>query len=179
MARLGLSTPWDRYYSEVRELFKYDPEVHVVYDDESKELKLYVNNEDKADALTQLLPSTKSFGGVVLNITVVPANEINMVKATEDKAALFEKVFKGNPIVSYIKTFDYPLNFTYIVFVNEVVHYFEDNVGDINGNCNTLYQNIADDVFADVTHVGIFFCTDVPDDECGCMSLGAPVAEYP
>ena len=179
MARLRLSTPWDRYYSEVRELFKYDSEVHVVYDDEQKELKLYVDNNDKADALAQLLPSTKSFGGVVLNIMVVPANEINMVKATEGKAVLFEKVFKENPIVSYIKSFGSPLNFTYVVFVNEIVQYFADNLGDINGNYNTLYQNIADDVFADVNHAGIFFCTDVPDDECGCMSLGVPVAEYP
>lgn len=179
MARLGLSAPWERYYNEMRELFKYDPEVHIIYDNEQKELKLYVDNNDKAYALAQLLPSTKNFGGVVLAITVVHANEINMVKATDDKGTLFQNVFKGNPIVSYIKTFGDPLNFTYIVFDCTVVQYFADDIGDINGNCNTLYQNIANHVFADVNHTGIFFCTDVPDDECGCMSLGAPIAEYP
>lgn len=49
---------------------------------------------------------------------------------------------------------------TFIVFQNKVVQYWNDDLGDINGNCSTLYQTVAKDVFGDVE--GIFFCTDTP-----------------
>ena len=62
MEKLKLSPPWMTYANEVKALFREDKEVRVVYDDEEKKLKLYVDNPRKADALAQLLPAEKTFG---------------------------------------------------------------------------------------------------------------------
>ena len=40
-------------------------------------------------------------------------------------------------------------SFTYVVFEKEVVQYWNDNLGDINGLRSTLYQDLAKEIFAD------------------------------
>ena len=149
-----LSSPWVIFYNEINELFKRDPEIRVEYDNDIPEIKLFVNNLEKADALQQLLPTTKEFGGAVLKLTVVPANV-----STVSKLDLFEKAFKGNPAFSYTKSvggFSRPVG-NFVVFDSEVVQYFNDDLTDINGNCTTLYQEIAKDVFGEIP--GLYFCT--------------------
>ena len=47
---------------------------------------------------------------------------------------------------------------TYVVFVKEVVQYFNDDLGDANGVCSTLYQDIAKRLFTSTE--GVFFCTN-------------------
>ena len=49
----------------------------------------------------------------------------------------------------------------YVVFKNRVVQYWSDNLGDINGNTSTLYENIARDVFGETDNV--CFNTDTKD----------------
>ena len=71
---MKLSSPWVEFYREIEALFAQDDEVKVVYEEEKNEVKLYVENARKADALAQLLPTEKTFGNVVLKITVIPAN---------------------------------------------------------------------------------------------------------
>ena len=63
---------------------------------------------------------------------------------------------------------------TYVVFVNEVVQYFNDDLGDVYGQCSTLYQEIAKDVFGETE--GVFFCTDVEEP---VYALGKPLGEWP
>ena len=162
MASLKLSAPWIKYYREVEELFKYDPEVRVVYDEDGNMINLYVENSTKADALSQLLPTTKTFGNVELYITVIPANGWTHTQAIPTKD-LFSVAFNGNPILSFIATVPIMNSITYVVFINKVVQYYNDDLGDVYGNCSTLYQTIADDVF-DVKD-GIYFCTDIPGAE--------------
>lgn len=172
---VGLSTPWVEFYKKVDFLFKDDPEVRVEYDERMhfgvKELKLYVENEEKAFALSKLLPAEKTFGNMKMKITVLPANH------EDSLPELFEKAFRGNPALSYIQNvelFETPVS--YIVFKNRVVQYFADNLGDANGNRSTLYQDIANDVFE--SRNGIFFCTDVPGTN-GIGSLGKPRGDWP
>lgn len=74
--KLNLSAPWCTYYREINELFGNDPEIKIEFDEEEPEIKMYVRNHEKADALTRLLPVTKAFGWVELKITVIPANEL-------------------------------------------------------------------------------------------------------
>lgn len=75
MARLKISAPWVLFYRKIEALFKNDPEVRVIFDDEeSCDVKLYVENAGKADALMKLLPTVKDFGNVLLTVTVIPAN---------------------------------------------------------------------------------------------------------
>ena len=74
MAIIKKSSPWVTYYREVDALFERDKEVFVVFDEENTELKLYVNNQDKAEAIRHLMPLEKKFGNVVLKIDVIPSN---------------------------------------------------------------------------------------------------------
>lgn len=168
MAMLKLSPPWIEFYHKVDTLFKEDSEVRVLYDDENKDLKLYVEDAEKADALTQLLPTEKDFGGVKLTIGVVSANKLG-----HSTLNLFQKAFKENPAVSYIRrvTGMFGFDFSYVVFMPKVVQYYTDSLNDINGMHSTLYQEIAKDVFEDVT--GVFFCTDIVE------NLGRPLGEWP
>ena len=160
MARVKLSAPWDEFYNEVNELFKYDEEVRVVFFEEQKTIKLYVDNPAKAEALQKLLPQKKEWGKVVLLIEVIPSNK---EKKTELTRSIWSVAFTGNTAVSFIYTIDgiFSNTLTYVVFVNEVVQYFNDNLGDINGNRSTLYEDIARDVFGYVD--ATFFCTDTPE----------------
>lgn len=161
MARVKLSSPWDIYYQEINELFKLDSEVNVVYDEDVNRIKLYVDNADKADALNQILPEERVFGGVTLYIEVVPPNRT----FTFSKENLFLRAFRNNGAFAYAKTVSLPFmsgGLTYVVFVNRVVQYYTDNLSDINGVTSTLYENIARDVLDETN--GVFYCTCLEDE---------------
>lgn len=172
MARLKLSPPWNEYATELSQMFKYDREVHVVYDDEAYEVKLYVDSAAKATALKTLLPEEKVFGNVKQTITIVPANGFHTPLKPEE---VFDAAFKGNAAYSFSKTihgvFDNDL--TYVVFKNRVVQYFNDNLGDIYGQRSTLYQEIAKDLFGEMK--GVYFCTDVEEP----VKISMPLGEWP
>lgn len=162
------SSPWVEFYREIEALFAQDDEVKIVYDEENNEVKLYVENARKADALTQLLPAEKIFGNVTMKVTVIPANN-----AKVSKADLIAEAFDGNPALSYVQHVDAVIGaFDYAVFQNKVVQFFDDNLSDINGNKSTLYENIAKDVFG--SDAGVFFCT-----EAGNRDLIKPLGEWP
>ena len=151
---MKLSAPWVTYYHELQALFDEDSDVEVVYDEDEPQVKLFVENQYKADALSKLLPEEKTFGNVTLKVTVIPSND-----EEESDFSLFKRAFEGNPIISdfiELELFNNPVD--YVVFRNEVVQFFNDEMGDPNGLKSTLYQDIAKDVFADKD--GIFFCTE-------------------
>ena len=154
---MKLTAPWITYYRELNELFKEDSEVRVVYYDEEKEVKLFVENAEKAEALKELLPIEVEFGEITLVITIVPAN--NSIRRSPKQVSII-KAFEGNPIVTDIEIISGVMtnDLVYIVFKKEVVQYFNDDLGDINGICSTLYQDIAKRVFKGIE--GVCFCTD-------------------
>ena len=47
---LGLISPWIDFYRQVQALFQEDDEVEVKFNEETCELKIYVENSIKADA---------------------------------------------------------------------------------------------------------------------------------
>lgn len=155
-----LSPPWVIFYREIEALFKEDPDIRITYDEIGNVITLRVNNAEKAEALSKLLPVEKIFGNVAVQIRVIPPNGVETTKAT-----LFEQAFDGNPIFSNMTTiegiFTYPIS--YVVFRKEVVQFYTDDLSDINGLRSTLYQDIAKDVFGDTD--SIFFCTDGPNKE--------------
>ena len=154
-----LAAPWVTYFRKIEALFGADPDVDVRLDEEKKVITLYVSGEDKADAIAQLLPFQKEFGNVTVQINVVPAN-----REEYQTIDLINLAFKGNPNLSYIETVDgiFSNKINYVVFKNEVVQYFNDNLNDIHGLTSTLYQDIAKDIFG--TNKDVCFCTDVPAD---------------
>ena len=156
MARLRLEPPWETYYKELNILLGKDPEIQILYDSNEQEIKIYTENEYKSNALTVLLPSEKAFGNVKLTITIIPTND-RQAKTVEYSPELFGDLFDENPCVSDIEHIVGVYEAVYIVFKKEVVQYHNDNIGDINGNCTTLYQDIAGRIF-DV-HPMVHFCT--------------------
>ncbi len=167
MEKMKLSPPWITFVNEVKALFEEDEEIKIVYDDDGYVLKLYVDDSDKAMALTKLMPEQKEFGNVVLKIQIIPANAdeygIDQV---------FAKAFDGNPVLSGVFSFDSPFGVVnYAVFEKKVVQFFNDQMDDINGNKSMLYQDIARDVFGG-DH-GIFYCTEASG------KLAKPLGEWP
>lgn len=167
MEKMKLSPPWVTFVNEVKALFQDDPEIKIVYDEDSYTLKLFVDDADKAMALSKLIPETKEFGNVVLKIEIVPANaddyEIDQI---------FNKAFEGNSALSYTAAFDSPFGkVSYAVFQKKVIQFFNDQMDDINGNKSMLFQDIAKDVFG--TDHGIFYCTEATG------NLAKPLGEWP
>ena len=177
MARFHLSPPWQIFSREVEELFKYDPQVHVVYDEAENHIKLYVDEAEKAVALARLLPEKKVFGNITVKISVVPANGTANVAVPADSINeyIFNVAFADNGAFAFAKTitgiFDH--NLTYVVFKNRVVQYFNDDLGDIYGCCSTLYQEIAKNVLGE--REGIFYCTDKEER----VGVNMPLGEWP
>jgi hypothetical protein len=170
MEKLGLSAPWTTYYKQIKALFAEDKDIKVIFDQDSCAIKLFVEDAEKADALTKLLPVEKAFGNVTVKIMVIPAN----APLAESRASLVEKAFKGNPAVSTIFSvegiFGNPIN--YVAFVPKVVQFFNDDLSDLHGNCSTLYQELAKEVIGQ--EGGIYFCTDVPTE-----NVNKPLGEWP
>lgn len=174
--RLRISPPWITYVNKLQALFDEDPQIafNVDCSSGSPSVTLATNNPEKAAALTKLLPEQKYFGNVALSVNVDCPNMSNMAFTTAKE--LFETAFKGNPVLAYVVV---PENvmyvpFTYVVFKNCVVQFFNDNLNDPHGVISTLYQDIAEEIFDDMNYPynGIAYCTDVE------RKLGAPVEEW-
>ena len=176
MAKITLAAPWTIYYRQIQALFKEDEGIKVLFNEDTGAINIYVEDTVKANALATLLPITKTFGNVTININVIPGN-VTTTSSTNDQtvSARIKQVFEGNKAVSYIKNISgvFTNDLVYIVFVKEVVQFFNDNLNDIHGLCSTLYQNLAEEVFED--HPGVCFCTDVDNN----MSIGCPLGEWP
>lgn len=155
MARIHKQSPWIEYYEQLEMLFEEDSQVRVLYDDKDYTIKLYVADADKADALQRVLPAKKEFGNVEMKVTVIPANREEPDYSCEP----ILMALMNNPIVEEIKRVSgiFSNDIIYIAFRREVVQYYNDDLGDINGNCSTLYQEIAKNVF--IPQAGVFFCT--------------------
>ena len=152
-----LSPPWIEHARKIHALFGSDPQVEVVYDPDKPEVKLLVSDAAKAQALSEILPVSKSFGNVELAITVVPPN----VEANPDFLAA---AFEGNPafkeVVHIGDVFCNPVN--YVVLSNRVVQYFNDDLGSADGVHSALYEEIARDVLEPGD--GVLFCTETDQD---------------
>lgn len=155
MENMKLSPPWVTFANEVKALFEQDKEVVVLYYDERKKLELYVKNERKADAISQLIPSEKTFGNVTIKINVVTMNQT----IEDSRLNLIKAAFAGNKAVEAIRDVDTPFGtMHYVIFEASVVQFPNDDTQDINGMKSTLYQDIAREIIGQKDNV--LFCTD-------------------
>ena len=176
--RLKISPPWITYVNKLQAIFDEDPQIafNTHFDAGSYSVTLATNNPEKAAALKWLLPEEKQFGNVILNINIDCEKVIN--KAFGSLKELFETAFYKTPVLAYGVTpegYNW-VPFTYVVFKNCVVQFFNDNLNDPHGIISTLYQDIASEIFADMPSFvggGIAYCTDVEH------KLGAPLGEWP
>lgn len=157
-SEVRLSSPWMTYLHKMEALFGEDPEIKITFDEDELVLRLLVDNNAKADALAQLLPSEHEVGNLVIKIVVIPANV-----DSPSRISLVKTAFMDNPALSRIVSaegvFTNPIH--YVVFKNKVVQYFNDNLADVYGNCSTLYQDLAAELIGGAE--GICYCTDVPE----------------
>lgn len=152
-----LSPPWIEHARKIYALFRHDPQITVVYDSDKPEVRLLVSDRAKAQALTDLLPSSKKFGNVELAITVVPPN-------VDTNPDFLTAAFKGNPafrkVVHIDDVFCNPVS--YVVLSNHVVQYFNDDLGSADGVRSALYEEIARDILE--VGGGVLFCTETDQD---------------
>lgn len=155
MKNLSVSSPWITYWQEIKALFGEDPDIKLDYDELKNIITMRVTNQDKADALTELLPAEVKFGNVVLQTVIIPANT-----GKPNKAELIERALRGNPNFSQIIHIAdaYTNPFHYVMFAGKVAQYWGDNLGDPHGNVSTLYQELAKKIFGEGE--GIFYCTE-------------------
>lgn len=167
MPNLKLISPWMEHYNKLCAFFNGDPSVTVIMDEENMDVRVLVQQSNKAEALTLLLDSEKTFGDVFLTVSVIPANTgttdtnryMKNLMSDENYAQLYSYALDDNSILSDIRRVRGVLGFDaiYIIFEKEVIQYFTDNIGDYNGVKSTLAEYIARDIFKE--HTGVFFCT--------------------
>ena len=163
MRKFDIYSPWVIFAKKMEVMFAKDPEVSVRFidsDSEVKVLELFVDTDEKAEALSKLLPLTKKFGNIEVQINIISGNI-----DTDYRAKYLEDAFKGNGAFSHTTTvseipgmkISNPI--TYCVFEKEVVQYGADDLGSESGMASTLYENLAREIFGDIG--GVYFCTDV------------------
>lgn len=151
--KVNLSSPWVLYYRKLESFFEQDPDVEVYFDEDKMCINLYVDNYRKAEALQELFPAEKVFGGVKIPINIIPSN--NEVS----KLDLLKIALEGNDAVADIETIETVFaDITYVVFEKEVVQYYADNLGDLHGVNSTLYQDLAKEIFGETDNIR--FCTN-------------------
>lgn len=160
--KLRLSPPWVVYQRQAKALFENDPDVVIetAQGKEGPEITLYVAKPLKVAALARILPECRDFGGVKCRINIVPGNGATaMPKAPEDAAELAMAAFGENGAVAEIRQVSKGLfrGIAYVAFKRAVVQFPADNLGDINGNWNGLYETVAREVCERA--YGICFCT--------------------
>lgn len=177
MASTHLAPPWVIEYRMIDQLFKYDKDVRVIYDNDEKTVSLYVEGAAKAEALAEILPNDIEFGSVQLTIKVIPANPIDINQSTvKTRQDIFADAFKDNPIVERMipcVLFERPI--LYILFRKKVVQFYTDDLSDYGGISSTLYESIAKHIFTEGID-GVFFCTSTKDLE---DELSVPLGEWP
>lgn len=172
--RLKISPPWITYTNMLEALFDADPQIAFNVSPDARTVTIACNNGDKCAALARLLPEEKQFGNVRFEINIDgPMSNRAFVNNKE----LFETAFEGNPAFAYcvcpVEEHYWYIDFTYVVFKNCVVQFFNDNLNDCHGLLSTLYQDIAAEVFADAGLNGVCYNTDVE------KKLSHPLGEWP
>lgn len=159
MEKMKLVSPWINFYREVEELFSGDTEVKVIFDDENYELKLYVQDPRKAEALEYILPQERLFGNVSVKIVIIPAN-----KPIDNISDALKYAFKGNYIFNEVITLPTPFGtFNYAVFNPTIIQYKNDDISDLSGKRTTTAEQVAKEVLSlgDEWHI----CSD----NLGCI----------
>jgi len=156
---LKLAPPWVEYFRKIEALFGQDPDIHIGVSDNTQDgdpfITLRIDNQEKYEAISAILPAYRMFGNVQTHVRVIPANE----SQAPDRRKIFETAFKGNPALKDFIYANTPFagDVAYIVFDKKVVQYPNDEMQDPNGLKSTLYQDIARDIFDN--EIGMFFCT--------------------
>lgn len=177
-----LSPPWFTFANEVKYTYGASPYVDVqdlVQVGNGYELRINVCNNKVAEALRQVLPLSKDFGGVIVNVVVynkcgqvVPVP--NIVYTPETLAKTICEALNGNPLfIGTILTDGKlapeqigALGQVVVIIKKCIIQFFNDDISDICGN----YNAIAATTFTEVSNLayppGINITFSTLDSKC-------------
>ena len=148
---VALSSPWMTYYKKLVALFGDDPELDVLWDDDTKTVTIESVNTFKIMALEKLLNPTVVFGNITVTVKCLVKNG-----AEESLSAVFKTAFAGNPHFSQvIDAKVVAMNETFVLFQPEVIQFFNDDTTDYYSNWNGLSEDIMRDIIKKDIRVNI------------------------
>lgn len=140
-----MMSPWDEYTQAARALFEDDPDVVVddAVETESGDYKVVVrvHGDDKAESISELLPTELTYGNVTLYIEVIPDNERELTVADH-----LRRAFAGNPLfVDVVEPATSLTTFgaTYALFMPDCVQYYSDNLGSPYGATTCTVEEVV------------------------------------
>ena len=151
---VGILSPWEIHARKIEALLSYDRAVDgVAYDDETHEIKVFVNGDDKAAAIQSLLVDHLDFGNVSVDVRVIPSN------VEPDEAELFSRAFEGNELFSCMLQMTTPhgVEENFAVFEPVAVQYYSDDIGSAFGVTTVTPEQLAKDVLVQGT---VRICSD-------------------
>ena len=140
-----MMSPWDEYVQAAKALFEDDPDVVVdnAVETESGDYKVVVrvHGDDKAESISELLPTELTYGNVTLYVDVVPDNEAELTVADHIRRA-----FAGNPAFLDVREIAPTLTSVgavYALSMPTCVQYFSDNLGSPYGATTMAVEEVA------------------------------------
>jgi len=140
-----MMSPWDEYVQAAKALFADDPDVVVdnAVETESGDYKVVVrvHGDDKAESISELMPTELTYGNVTLYVDVVPDNERELTTADH-----LRRAFAGNPL--YIDVVEPTTSLTtfgatYALFMPECVQYYSDDLRSPYGATTCAVEEVA------------------------------------
>ena len=140
-----MMSPWDEYVQAAKALFADDPDVVAdnAVETESGDYKVVVrvHGDDKAESISELMPTELTYGNVTLYVDVVPDNERELTTADH-----LRRAFAGNPL--YIDAVEPTTSLTtfgatYALFMPECVQYYSDDLRSPYGATTCAVEEVA------------------------------------
>ena len=153
MKKTDLISPWYEYVNQVKALFGQDPAITINFDEDDMVLRIMVDGSAKAAGLAEILPEEVEFGKIILQVLVIRNNQSRTI------GDYIRDAFYGNPAFCDTATTPPPYEAFYAIFKKEVVQYYNDDLGDIQGLRSTLYEDLAREVLSHGKVDGVYFCT--------------------
>ena len=140
-----MMAPWDEYAQAAKALFADDPDVvvDVAMETESGDYKVIVrvHGDDKAESISELMPTELTYGNVTLYVEVVPDNERELSTADH-----LRRAFAGNPafvdVIELSPTLT-SVGATYALFMPECVQYYSDDLRSPYGATTVAVEEVA------------------------------------
>jgi hypothetical protein len=140
-----MMSPWDEYVQAARALFEDDPDVVVddAVETESGDYRVIVrvHGDDKAESISELMPTELTYGNVTLYVDVVPDNECELTVTDH-----LRRAFAGNPLFVDVMELSPTLvsvGATYALFMPECVQYYSDDLGSPYGATTLAVEEVA------------------------------------
>lgn len=144
-------------YYRLRALLAADPDITMEYDHKSTTVNIIVADDDRAEALSEMIPSEYDFGdGEVLHVLI---NGMTFEHSRELDEETVNLALGQNPYFAGLKSFDFPMGARdFLMFKNTTIPFKADNFGNPEGYYVKTPEELAVSVF-DLP--GLFITTKV------------------